>query len=65
LRPTKAQKIFHAISALDEQKSRQVASIAIGIEALEALLVERSIIREGELMEKVERLMLEKSDAVA
>jgi hypothetical protein len=65
MRPTKAQRLFSHITALDEAKSRQVASVALGIEALELLLVEKGILRDSELMEKLDRLILQKQEEVA
>jgi hypothetical protein len=65
LRPTKAQRLFGHFAALDEAKSRQVASVALGIEALELLLVEKGILRDSELMEKLDRLILQKQEEVA
>ena len=38
----------------------QVASVALAVEALESILVEQGVLREGQLMEKIKKLAEEK-----
>lgn len=62
MRPNKAQRLLSVVGQLDQQKTAQIASIACGLEALDALLVEKGVFRDNELMEKMERVILQKAE---
>lgn len=40
----------------DQEQDRQIASVALALEALESLLVEKGILKDNEVMEKLQGL---------
>lgn len=57
----KTKRLAAAMLALDNDRVQKLASIALGMEALDGLLVEKGVFRDGELLEKMERVVLEKT----
>lgn len=44
--------------AREEALFRNVASVAAGLEALETLLIEKNVLKDGELMDKIKEILL-------
>jgi hypothetical protein len=61
MRDGKMKRLAAAMMALDTDKTQKVASLACAIEALDGLLVEKGVLRDNELLEKMERVILEKT----
>lgn len=50
---------IHKQKAAIMQLTLNVASVAVGLEALESLLVEKGVLRDNELMEKLKKVAVE------